>query len=931
MQIPRAFGAGAIGPRPCTGTAHPGAWPPPARRSASPQRRLTAARPPERPPPATAWLLQQRVAIPAEPDGYCHRPDLAARCALARRPVTALTAPGGFGKTTVLAAACRDAVGAGLPVAWLNLADDDAATLDAYLAFAFQRAGLDLAAALGAHGPPIGTALPRTAVLLRALEARDAPFVLALDELEQLADPDAVAVLDALLRQAPPHLHVALAYRSLPAGLASARALLDAEILTADDLRFSRPDIARFFGLALPRRRLAEIAAESGGWPIALRMRRNVSAEPPAADAAAVRDAVGSWIAARFWRAFAAPDREAVLDLALFDWVDRGLVDEVLERPGVFDRVAALPGLAGLLQPARTPDGTVYRLHPLLREHGAETMRRERPGRTRRLQRRIAAALARRGATVEAMRHAAEAGAARLAGAVLLEAGGLQWWLRAGADRLAAADRLLSERAIAGRPRLALFRSVALHYRGRYGDAQRLFGQAASSTTPDPAFEVDRLIASGILQINGALPISGPELQRTFASAVRIGALPTTSRVARGAFLYGMAGYFGFIAQFDAAADYARRTRELVVGRSAYLAMFADSLLGELAMARGRVREARRLYAKARRTAHAGFLKDPKLASYTELMSRELAFERNRGVDFDDHAAMAREVFGGGSNLTRYPVAAELAIAMETRGGGADAGLAMADDLAERAHALGIAHVAGFLAACRAGLLADAGRVAEAEHAWRAAGLPAADADCLSIDLRGWRHMEAVACARIRLLAAGGREREAANLEAALAATAARLGLRRTLVRALALRVRLRHAARDRDGAQAAATEYVRHYASTDYARPLLQAGHAATSALERLLDADPGGPLATPVRRLLAMTGATTAAAVRLDGREMAVLRLLGARRDKEIARALGLSRHGVRYHVGKIFRKLDVGRRQDAVRRAVALGILPDDGPTA
>ena len=97
--------------------------------------------------------------------------------------------------------------------------------------------------------------------------------------------------------------------------------------------------------------------------------------------------------------------------------------------------------------------------------------------------------------------------------------------------------------------------------------------------------------------------------------------------------------------------------------------------------------------------------------------------------------------------------------------------------------------------------------------------------------------------------------------------------------------------ARDRDGAQAAATEYLRHYASTDYARPLLQAGAAATSALKRILDADPGGPLAAPVRRLLAMTGATATAAIRLDGREMAVLRLLGARRDKEIARALGLS----------------------------------------
>ena len=551
-----------------------------------------------------------------------------------------------------------------------------------------------MTAALGAHGPPIGTALPRTAVLLRALEARDAPFVLALDELEQLADPDAVAVLDALLRQAPPHLHVALAYRSLPAGLASARALLDAEILTADDLRFSRPDIARFFGLALPRRRLA-----------ADRRRVRRLAHRPAHAAQRLRRAAGRGRRGRARRRRQLDRRPFLARLRGARTAKPSSTSPCSTGSTAASSTRYWKGPASSTGSRRCPvspdccsrpaprTATVYRLHPLLREHGAETMRRERPGRTRRLQRRIAAALARRGATVEAMRHAAEAGDVRASPAPCCSrpaacSGGCA----PAPTALRPPTDCFSERAIAGRPRLALFRSVALHYRGRYGDAQRLFGQAASSTSSGSRVRgrpADRQPA--FCRSTARSPCPAPNVQRTFASAVRIGALPTTSRVARGAFLYGMAGYFGFIARFDAAADYARRTRELVVGRSAYLAMFADSLLGELAMARGRVREARRLYAKARRTAHAEFLKDPKLASYTELMSRELAFERNRGGDFDDHAAMAREVFSGGSNLTRYPVAAELAIAMETRGGGADAGLAMADDLAERAHALSIA------------------------------------------------------------------------------------------------------------------------------------------------------------------------------------------------------------------------------------------------
>ena len=167
--------------------------------------------------------------------------------------------------------------------------------------------------------------------------------------------------------------------------------------------------------------------------------------------------------------------------------------------------------------------------------------------------------------------------------------------------------------------------------------------------------------------------------------------------------------------------------------------------------------------------------------------------------------------------------------------------------------------------------------------------------------------------------------REARTFERALAAAAAGLGLRRTLVRALALRLRLAHDDGDPGAAQAAAADYVRLFAVTDYARPLLGTRAAAEPALERVLRADPGGPLAAPARRLLGLAPTAAAPAPALDGREMAVLRLLGTRQDKEIGAALGLTRDGVRYHVRKIFAKLGVRRRQDAVLRATALGVLP------
>ena len=148
-------------------------------------------------------------------------------------------------------------------------------------------------------------------------------------------------------------------------------------------------------------------------------------------------------------------------------------------------------------------------------------------------------------------------------------------------------------------------------------------------------------------------------------------------------------------------------------------------------------------------------------------------------------------------------------------------------------------------------------------------------------------------------------------------------------MRSLALRARLARDARDGAAADAAVREYLGHFARADYARPLLAAPDAATGSLRRIADAESDTPIAAHARRLLAMGGTRPATAARLDDREMAVLRLLGTRQDKEIARLLGLSRDGVRYRVRKIFRRLEVGSRGDAVRRAAALGILSDDAP--
>ena len=894
---------------------------------------MTGGADPQDPPPDRAetgpvaiphWLLRARVEVPAAPRRYCERPDLAHRCAPARNAATVLMAPAGFGKTTLLAAACHVARRAGVPVAWLTLADDDPASLDTYLAYAFRQAGLDPESALPA---PIDAEYPRTAALLHAVDARGVACLLALDELECVDHPGAVALLNFLLRHAPPCLHLALAYRRLPHGLDAVEQLLarGAERITAADLRFLPPDIARFFDLALSRRELATITAQTGGWPIALQMFRNVPQAPSTDEEPVARDAVASWIAGRFWRGFEARDRELVLDLALFDWLDADLVEEVLEAPGALARAAALPGLAGLLHPTGGKKAG-YRLHPLLREHCADECRTLSPARWRTVKRRLAAALARRGATVDAMRHAVEASDSRLAGTILIEAGGVHLWLREGADRLAAADRYLIDDAVAADSRLAMARSVALLFDGRPSEANQVFDRTSRPASVDTGYALDRTITHAFLLLSGSRPHVHAELETLAGSARQAIAYPGTPSVTRGAMLYGFAARHVRHGELEAANSLAGQARQLVVGRSAYLTILTDSLLGQSAMARGRVSAAVAHYRDARRIARERFLEDPRLGATIDVHTGELALERNRlspPSGLDAIIRVAHRVSAYFANFAAAGLATDLTAAER----GIDAALSLLGDMAEHAHQAGLKPLIRHLAALRVSILAEAGRFSEAERVWHAAALPLTPAGCLDMEEHTWRGTETLACARIRLLAGLGDMAGAATLERALAEQSTRLGLRRTLLRSLALRVRLRHDARDPDAARDATAEYLRLFRTTDYARPLLRADEAATSALERILDADPDGPDAPAARRLIAMAriGGTTPVPP-LDTRETAVLRLLPHRQDKEIARILGLSVNGVRYHLRKIFRKFAVGSREDAVRRAGALGILSD-----
>ena len=892
-----------------------------------------------------AWLLRHKVEVPDPIEGYLERPELEARCLLTDRRLTVLHAPGGFGKTALLARCCRTLREQGIAVAWLSLDEEDGpGSLAAYLALAFEEAGVETAVTAGERDTGAAAPAPgadtqadyRINQLVHALRRHGAPCVLALDEVGRVRSPEAAGTLNALLNRAPRNLHVGMAFREQPPALEIATFALEGheETVTVDDLRFSRPDVARFFDRQLSRRELASVVADSAGWPIALRIYRNARRDGAAGAGHADRT-VAAWIETRLWRGIPVAERDFVLDIALFDSLEPELIDEVAGGWNSGRRIASMGPLAGLLS-TRGGDASAMQLHPLIKDYCEKRRFEETPDRFRAIHRGIARALARRARFVEALRHAAEAGDAALIGEIGERTGGVRLWLGQGLEALRSVDGLLTAEVLSKYPRLALVRCVALTVAGDITGAKRVYRAAGVETAgftrdreggDDRALQVDHMIVYGMVEMCGCLRY-GELATELMPLAMGVIEGPDTDPLFGGVFSLGLCMTHNQRTGFDAAIEWAEHARAAFGRGSPYLA-HVDFQVGSIAMAQGRAGVAKACYERALTVARTSHLRDAGAMMLGEVLAAELALERSAGAVHIDGARLSPRLLGECvAWLDIYAASADVGAELALLHGGAPAALTLVEDTREYARRTERPPLERFLSALRVSVLLAGGEIEDAERAWRFDRLPEGVAGCIDLEAQSWREAEMIACARLRLLTARGAYDHARELAAAIEAVAAERRLVRTRMRGLALAMVLEHRAGDDTRARAHLAAYLRLFAEADYARPLARERAVALP----LLDDVAAAPAAdAAVARAAAGLGASLrdeagqTPAVPFSRRELDVLALLEGHRDKEIAQALNLTFAGVRYHVGSIFTKLGARGRLDAVHRARAQGFLP------
>jgi len=226
----------------------------------------------------TDRLLATKLHVPPAGDAVVQRPRLLRRLEEgARRGISLVCAPAGFGKSTLVAEWVRgqDAPNAG----WVSLdaADGDPVLFWSYLIAALQRAhpevGVDAGAALRS-----GSGV-RDAVLsvLNDLAALDSPVTLVLDDYHLVDSEEVHEGVALLAERRPSWLHLVLVSRSdPPVPLGRLRGQGRVEDIGAADLRFTLDEASDFLrdvmALEIGPAAIATLEARTEGWVAGLQL-----------------------------------------------------------------------------------------------------------------------------------------------------------------------------------------------------------------------------------------------------------------------------------------------------------------------------------------------------------------------------------------------------------------------------------------------------------------------------------------------------------------------------------------------------------------------------------------------------------------------------------------------------------------------------------
>ena len=885
--------------------------------------------------------------------------------------LTLISAPAGFGKTTVLAQWLEQKTQGGrrapsVACVSLDAGDNEPRTYWSYVVTALRtvapQVGAEELALLQAADPPPMQQLLIT--LLNDLAALPTEVLLVLDDYHVIESHEVHAAMAFLLDHAPPRLHLIIASRADPAvPLARLRARGELVEVRLTDLRFTQEEAAFYLndtmGLTLTAAEVLKLGERTEGWIAALQL---------AALSIEKREDVAGFV-----ENFAGNDRYIVdylveevlhrqpdhiedflLQTSILDRLNGALCDEVTGQGGGKATLEALDR-ENMFLVALDDHRRWYRYHHLFADVLQARLRDENPELVKELHRRASGWYEQHGEREAAIDQSLLA-ADFVRAAVLIEhevpatrkqrrESALLGWLERLPDEVVRGHPVLSV-AYAG---TLLATGAVEGVEQRLVDAERWLATAKAAGSASDAGTAEMVVVDeakfrrlpGLVAIHRsgqALVLGDPPAAVDHARrALALLEDRDPSGIAAASALLGLASWGR--GDLDA-ADQAYTTCSALFRGAGHLSdvLACAITLGDIRVTQGRLREAMRIYEQALSHDVQGQAKRPALRGTADMHVGMSEVHRERDeLDAARQCLRASHQLGEHNGLPQNRYRWRVAMArLHEAEGDLDAALAMLDE-AGRSYVGDFAPEVRPVSARRARVWVRQVRLDRA-FSW-------AQERALSVDdeLSYLREFEHLTLARMLIArcAAEVREHDVADVDRLLrrlldaADEGGRTGsvLEVLVLQALALQLR-----GDTASALVPLHRALKLAARERYARVFLDEGPPMTALLNaaaaaggmpayvnRLRD---GGPVRPKVELLTSAGGASLVEP--LSVRERQVLRLLATDLGgPDIARELVVSLSTMRTHTRSIYTKLQVSSRRAAVRRAEELDLLRTPRP--
>ena len=889
------------------------------------------------------------------------RPNLVARPRLrgildrhGGRRLTLVSAPAGFGKTTLLGEWAEERLAQGESVAWVSLeeSDNDPARFSTYLVAALRTVGEGIGegvlASLRSPEPPPVEAV--VGALVNDLAEVPQEIAVVFDDYHVIDAEPVHEATSFLVEYLPENVHLVVISRTdPPLPLPKLRARGQMTEIRAADLRFTPEEATAFLGdvmgLALSARDVAALEEVTEGWAAALQLAA-ISMQNREDASAFVQSFSGSnrhvldFLAEEVLERQPEHVRDFLLKTSILDRLSGPLCDALT---GASDGQAMLERLErdNLFVVPLDDDRRWYRYHHLFADFLRGRLLREQPERVAESHLRAASWYEREGWASEAVEHALAAGdyqwAARLieqhAQALVLRGEGatMDRWLSA-----------LPAVLVRSRPRLSLARAIWALIDSRTDEVDGLLTDAerALATADQPHEPSAEEATGGLANVPGTVAQLRAELARQRGDAE--GAI----RFAQQALTHASEGdlYLRYLSRWnlavatlmqgrvgeaeEALADlvrdpWASGPNRFFAVRACYTVAQAQRAQGRLSAALQSCQEALELAAEAGLRAAAGV---------AHVGLAEVLCERN---DLDDAledategVALCRQLGYAQQLVTSLTV---LARVRQVRGDQADALEAIGEAERVLPSPKVIVDLIFPVAVQRARLLLAQGEFSAAARWSAERGLGVEDEPSY---LREREHLVLA-----RALLAEGKPVPALRLLERLRKEAEAAGRTGDLIEILVLQARALWAGNRKERAANTLTRALALAEPEGYVRTFVDEGTAISDLLSATLEARQSGRLDAPGRastqyiaKLLAalaqeaeVPGADEPLAEPLSERELEILALIAAGdSNREIASRLFVSASTVKTHINNLYRKLGARSRTQAVARARELGVL-------